>query len=201
MQILGDIFGLEEHLPLSFAIAVTLIRFFLIASQLELSLALWRVLRPLGVVVGAIGFTLLAVSGMFNVDAIVFDVAREPYWWRPVAACWIVGSFGSYALLWCWRMYRDLWAGKFNDRRAVAPTEAARTVTRREILKPLAGLALTTPFALAGYGTMIGRRRFSVDERDIIIPDLPADLDGFKIVQITDIHCGPFLSGWNFISW
>nr|WP_220805426.1 metallophosphoesterase [Achromobacter sp. UMC46] len=49
--------------------------------------------------------------------------------------------------------------------------------------------------ALAAAGTLIGfynaRRRARVVDVDVPIPGLPQELDGFTIVQISDIHVGP----------
>lgn len=50
------------------------------------------------------------------------------------------------------------------------------------------------PWALAGHGIVVGRRDFQVNEQKIYIPGLPAELDGLRIAQLTDIHYGPFLS-------
>jgi predicted MPP superfamily phosphohydrolase len=44
--------------------------------------------------------------------------------------------------------------------------------------------------ALAGYGVYQARRRPAIVEVGIPIPNLPKDLDGFRIVQISDIHAG-----------
>lgn len=43
---------------------------------------------------------------------------------------------------------------------------------------------------LTAYGVYEARRRPAVKEFDIEIRDLPSGLEGFKIVQITDIHAG-----------
>lgn len=52
-------------------------------------------------------------------------------------------------------------------------------------------------FALAGVGTGIGyveaRRRPTVDEVDVPVKDLHPDLDGLRIIQISDTHVGPTL--------
>ncbi|SSW66938.1 metallophosphoesterase [Achromobacter agilis] len=52
-----------------------------------------------------------------------------------------------------------------------------------------------TVAALALAGTLVGlynaRRRARVIDVDVPIAGLPADLDGFTIVQISDIHVGP----------
>lgn len=57
-----------------------------------------------------------------------------------------------------------------------------------------AGLVLAA-LALCGYGTWQSLRVPDVRTIEITLPRLPADLDGFSIVQLTDIHIGPFLKG------
>ena len=50
-------------------------------------------------------------------------------------------------------------------------------------------------------GTAFGilkHNRFQLSEVNISVPNLPKDLDGLKIVQITDIHLSPFLSETEF---
>ncbi len=58
-------------------------------------------------------------------------------------------------------------------------------------------LALSLPVAAAplggaGFGIVLARYGLSVAEQDIVIPGLPRDLDGLRIVQLSDIHYGPF---------
>lgn len=58
-------------------------------------------------------------------------------------------------------------------------------------------LALSLPAAVAplggaGFGIAMARYGLSVAEQDIVIPGLPRDLDGLRIVQLSDIHYGPF---------
>jgi predicted MPP superfamily phosphohydrolase len=45
-----------------------------------------------------------------------------------------------------------------------------------------------------GYGTFIERQNFQVQEVTIPVAGLPKALNGLRIVQITDIHMGAFLS-------
>ena len=50
-------------------------------------------------------------------------------------------------------------------------------------------------------GTVFGiatRNQFRVSEVKVPIPNLPRDLDGLRIVQVTDIHLSPFLSESEF---
>jgi uncharacterized protein len=58
---------------------------------------------------------------------------------------------------------------------------------RRQILAATPALAL-------GYGTFIGRRQFQVAPVDLRIPNLAPDLDGLRLVQLSDIHLSPYLS-------
>lgn len=52
--------------------------------------------------------------------------------------------------------------------------------------------AVAAPVGGAGFGIAMARYGLSVVEQDIVIPGLPRDLDGLRIVQLTDIHFGPF---------
>lgn len=54
-------------------------------------------------------------------------------------------------------------------------------------------LAAAVPAAACGYGVFIERSRIRLVEHDIAIAGLEADLNGLRIVQLTDIHYGPFL--------
>jgi predicted MPP superfamily phosphohydrolase len=59
-----------------------------------------------------------------------------------------------------------------------------------------AGLCLA-PVVGTGFG-LLTRNRFQVAEVRIRVSNLPKDLDGLKIVQLTDIHLSPFLSESEF---
>lgn len=66
--------------------------------------------------------------------------------------------------------------------------------SRRRVLNAAGNLALATPFAVVGYGTFIERTNFQVRELDMPIPNLALDLDGLRILQLSDIHMGAFLN-------
>jgi predicted MPP superfamily phosphohydrolase len=65
---------------------------------------------------------------------------------------------------------------------------------RRQFLQRSAGMAAAAPFLLSGYGVAVERRRFDIDRFAIPIDGLSAALTGFTLVQLTDIHVGPFMS-------
>ena len=68
---------------------------------------------------------------------------------------------------------------------------------RRKLLQTAAAGLCIAPMAGTAFG-IVRRNRFRLSEVSIPIPDLHSDLDGLRIVQITDIHLSPFLSEREF---
>jgi predicted MPP superfamily phosphohydrolase len=64
---------------------------------------------------------------------------------------------------------------------------------RRRLLTAASGTVLALPLAATGAAVMIGRDQLHLVEEEIAYPGLPADLDGLRIVHLSDIHLGPFL--------
>jgi predicted MPP superfamily phosphohydrolase len=58
----------------------------------------------------------------------------------------------------------------------------------------LGALAVASPVVAVGYGIVIGRTDFGVREVTIPIAGLHPDLEGLRILQLSDIHRGQFLS-------
>lgn len=70
----------------------------------------------------------------------------------------------------------------------------AHSPGRRRAIQTAAAVAISSPAVLAGYGAFIERTRYQVQEVDLPIPGLHADLEGVRIAQISDLHVSPFLS-------
>lgn len=68
---------------------------------------------------------------------------------------------------------------------AGAPFGAAGVVGRAALI---GATAIAIPVGAAGYA---GARHLVVRQLDAVFPDLPAALDGLRIVQVTDTHVGP----------
>jgi len=68
---------------------------------------------------------------------------------------------------------------------------AAFDPSRRRMLA-LSLPAAAAPLGGAGFGIVLAKYGLSVVEAEIAIPGLPRDLDGLRIVQLSDIHYGPF---------
>ncbi len=64
--------------------------------------------------------------------------------------------------------------------------------SRRKFLVHLGVGIAAVPFISLLYGVLKGKYDFTVHRTTIKFPDLPEAFDGFKIVQISDIHSGSF---------
>lgn len=74
------------------------------------------------------------------------------------------------------------------------PFQHTPSPARRKFLGAVRSAILGVPGVAVGYGTFIQRRQLKLREQKIPVAGLPADLDGLKIAQLTDIHLSPFLS-------
>ncbi|MEO8597478.1 MAG: metallophosphoesterase [Candidatus Solibacter sp.] len=80
-------------------------------------------------------------------------------------------------------------------RRALPPeTDAGR----RRLLDAAGGVLMAAPFAAVGYGAFIQRTDFRVREVDVPLVNLPPDLEGLRILHLSDIHLSAFLSEAEF---
>jgi len=68
---------------------------------------------------------------------------------------------------------------------------------RRKLLHASGAVVLGAPMAATMFG-IVRRNEFRVSEVSVPLRRLPKDLDGLRIVQITDIHLSPFLSEREF---
>ena len=64
---------------------------------------------------------------------------------------------------------------------------------RRRALNAAGNVLMAAPFVVMGYGAVVERLDFRVRELDVPLPGLPLDLDGLRILQLSDIHLSAFL--------
>ena len=100
----------------------------------------------------------------------------------PLALLW--GLVQGLKML--WRRRRSSAAAK----RSAGGVE----LSRRGFLAGSAGLLVPAIYGVAAYGTYgsIGDLDIS-DERAILMRNLPRSLDGLRIIQISDLHVGPYI--------
>lgn len=85
--------------------------------------------------------------------------------------------------------------GAFAIRAALRKKLGARvSLERRRWLTAASGVAMAAPAAILATGFLVGRKQFHVEEVDLPVPNLAPDLEGLRLVQISDIHLSPYLS-------
>ncbi|MBZ5655542.1 MAG: metallophosphoesterase [Acidobacteriia bacterium] len=65
--------------------------------------------------------------------------------------------------------------------------------SRRRLFQYAAGLAGSLPFLAATYGFASTRLRYTIERVDVPIANLPKELDGLRIAQLSDIHIGDYM--------
>jgi uncharacterized protein len=65
--------------------------------------------------------------------------------------------------------------------------------SRRTFFQYAAVVAGGFPFLAATYGFAAGRLRYTVERVDVPIANLPLELDGLRIAQLSDIHIGDYM--------
>lgn len=68
---------------------------------------------------------------------------------------------------------------------------------RRVFIKAASGTLMAAPYVATAFG-ILQRNQIHLNAIDISIPNLPKDLHGLRIAQISDIHLSPFLSEKEF---
>ena len=187
-----------RHLPFSFSLAVFVVKMTILAAQVHLFVLLRRELPRLQPGIGrwaayfvaGIAFLLVAGSPMFGDEMGFIGFGPAPRLWRLWGGIWVVGSFAGYWMIGAWVGWRRFRRPKTPPTQNPAREETTPRPARRELLTQAARAALAAPFAVAGYGTFIGRSNFEVREVDIALPDLPKSLEGLRLAQLTDIHFG-----------
>jgi uncharacterized protein len=69
---------------------------------------------------------------------------------------------------------------------------------RRKLIQAAGSLAVASPFAAMAFGVLVERLEFYVREVDMPIANLHPDLEGLRILQISDVHLGEFLDEQEF---
>ncbi|WP_010662576.1 metallophosphoesterase [Marinilabilia salmonicolor] len=65
-------------------------------------------------------------------------------------------------------------------------------ITRAKFLSQVGIIIATAPFVSLLFGVLKGRYAFYTRHVKLIFPNLPTSFDGFRIVQISDLHLGSF---------
>ncbi|HWC96626.1 MAG TPA: metallophosphoesterase [Candidatus Sulfopaludibacter sp.] len=93
--------------------------------------------------------------------------------WAMLSLCWLAGCF----VLWI-----------------ASRMGSGHSPTRRHFFQAAYAAVFAAPPAALAYGLFIERHQLSLREHKLEIPNLAPELDGLRMVQLSDIHLSPFLS-------
>jgi predicted MPP superfamily phosphohydrolase len=93
--------------------------------------------------------------------------------WAMLSLCWLAGCF----VLWI-----------------ASRVGSGHSPARRRFFQTAYAAVFAAPPAVLAYGVFIGRHQLFLREQNLEIPNLAPELDGLRLVQLTDIHLSPFLS-------
>ena len=65
---------------------------------------------------------------------------------------------------------------------------------RRQFLERAAMTVGVVPFVAGGYGLLRGRLNMQITETPVKMDRLPREFDGFRLLQLSDFHIGPFMT-------
>jgi predicted MPP superfamily phosphohydrolase len=156
--------------------------------------------------------TLLALPLLHSVTALMLRLERRPQ--RVVASPWAQRLGRAAARLWLgcsfaaafatgalattatlWLTGQELLGGLAVEAGPLAP--ALRHGASGALLDPLfrwlASATMVAAGLAIGYGYTFGQRRVVVTRLRLPLRGLPAQLDGLRVVHISDIHIGPYL--------
>jgi uncharacterized protein len=142
---------------------------------------LGRYRRRAWIFAGAWASTILLLLGYLLEFQWAQRISSVKWWtWLECAALvetmWLIGLSGALMI---WRR-----AQQFDP-------------TRRKMLQTAATVIGLLPIVGTSFG-IVRRNAFQVSEVAVPIPNLPKDLDGLRIVQITDVHLSEFMSERQF---
>lgn len=118
---------------------------------------------------------------------------EAPFGW------WVVSSLLGFAIVMLFRGLGGLiHAIHFAYQKATATLASDQPVlaspSRRRFLERAALAAGTAPFVADAYGLLYARLNLETTRRRIHLGRLPQSFHGFRILQLSDIHIGPFMS-------
>jgi hypothetical protein len=118
----------------------------------------------------------------------LFAVGRRPAVMIPVGL-WLWSSALSFLLVALlqapgWLRCRLARHGRAN------PSQ----LERRYFLQTATYVAGAAPFVMVAYGFLRGRQDYRIEEVTIPLGGLPPELDGLRLLQLTDVHAGAYLS-------
>jgi predicted MPP superfamily phosphohydrolase len=150
---------------------------------------------PLGIFNGiacVMGFPGFAAVGVLNPRQVHHISGGQ--WWASLA--WNIGLYAAALFLLQW--WQIWWRGR-EGRRSImampATMPCAAATSRRQFFRHSARMVVTGGLlGTFGYSLAVEPRNLRVHRRKLALRDLPPELAGLRLVQVSDVHHGPWLS-------
>ncbi len=147
----------------------------------------------------SLSWNTMHASTAFTLRSVLLEA---PFWW------WFVGSLAGFLLVivfwtmdrapraavWAFRWARQAAAGHVALPKPGAIAPDPPSAARRRFLEQTTVVVSTAPFVAAGYGLLYGRLDVEVTRQPIRLARLPKAFEGFRIVQLSDLHISPFMT-------
>jgi predicted MPP superfamily phosphohydrolase len=175
---------------------------------------LWRVTSNWGRMPMRVGVRLLYLVGLVLILITLSDNLRQDHGrllpsHSPVAAfagLWFLSALLGYVLIkavhgaeWLWHRYKRPVAGVTHPVvsagiRHASLQDFVPDPSRRTFFRTASVVAGAAPFLGVMYGFAAERLRYEVRRIEIPLTNLPPELDGMQIVQISDIHLSAYMN-------
>ena len=103
------------------------------------------------------------------------------------AAWWVACSMVGFLVVLIVGLFRLVARG------AAKAAPALESPARRQFLQHSATAVVASPFVAGSYGLLWGRLNLQTTHQKVRLERLPRAFEGFRIVQLSDIHIGPFM--------
>jgi len=157
----------------------------------------------------SIARAIIASAFAFGVLALAFNLfsSRRDLVWRfsglmGFVGLWISTAFFAYLAVlvvavagWLARFVRAaISSSEAGIGESGSVSESLVSPERRSFVQGATAIAAAIPFGAGGYGFLIGRHSYHINSVSLPLSGLPQPLDGLRIVQLSDIHAGSYMS-------
>lgn len=176
--------------------------------------ALWRVTSNWGRVWLRVGLRLIYISGWVLFIVTATDALRQDHGRilayrsniEAFAGLWFASALAAYGAVkavhgveWLWHRLvkhdgKRLAGGTLDTAHEHLREDYVPDPSRRTFFRTASVVAGAAPFLGVMYGFAAERLRYEVRRVEIPIPNLPKELDGIEIVQLSDIHLSGYMT-------
>jgi len=147
-----------------------------------------------------IGYTLAAINALLGIVSLVYPPPEWNTFFRLVSSLFLIlfvcKLIGSTFLLVDDVVRLVRWIGSyinFSKASEAIETENVHKISRLKFFSYIAVTFTVIPAVSFIYGMIKGAYKYRVHKVKVSASNIPSAFNGFKIVQLSDIHCGSFL--------